>query len=174
MAKQQKGGMLLGLEGIKNLSILSLNIPNLNTEPLMPKINSDIIKNIKPIGEQFKEALEPVYVELARVTGELEKANERAENAEKRASIAEKQVKRANRKTFAISILAIVIPFCQAAYYDYKNQGKDKELTLLSTTVKQLYQRIKTLKGELFKARETTIPLKTQSSGTKVSGSKKS
>jgi hypothetical protein len=122
MAKNRKGGMFSGLEGLENLSNLRLDIPSLNIEPFIPKINPYALKNIKPIGEQFKEALEPVYAELARVTGELEKANERAEKAEDRASIAEEEIKKANRKTFAISILAIVIPFCQAAYYDYKNQ----------------------------------------------------
>ncbi len=165
--------MFSGLEGLENLSNLSLNIPSLNSEPFTPKINPDVLKNIKPIGEQFKEALEPVYAELARVTGELEKANERAEKAEDRASIAEEETKKANRKTFAISILAIVIPFCQAAYYDYKNQEKDTELISLSTTVKQLYQRIRTLESELAKAKETPIPVKIQSSGNRFSNSKK-
>lgn len=160
MAKQQIGKMFSALDEFRNLS----NIP---------EINPDILGKIKPTGAQFKEALEPVYAELVSVKGELEKANKRAENAEERALVAEISAKRAYIITLIISILAIIIPFCQAVYYDYKNKEKDTKREPTSTTVEQSHQRVRILKNERSNYIKTLTPAQTQYIGNQKPNSKR-
>lgn len=126
--------------------------------PKLSDMMKDGLSKIVPIGQQFKEALEPAYAELTRVTGELAKANERAELAEERATAAESKTRTANQIALLISILAIAIPFIQAWYYDSKNQAKDKEVASLSSTVTQLYQRMKILENEVSRAKTKPLP----------------
>ncbi|WP_018621217.1 hypothetical protein [Spirosoma luteum] len=115
---------------------------------------------LKPIALSIVEALEPIQSELTRVTGELTKANERTEKAEERAKVAEHEARKANKKTLFVSVLAILIPFTQAWYYDSRNQERDKELALLSSTVKQLHQQLEVLKNEFSKSRIPPPPAK--------------
>lgn len=134
MAKKKTA--LGAFEGLGNINLSGLT-PSLNTKPFYPEVNHPDLLGIKPLGEQFVEALVPIQAELTRVTGELTKANERAGLAEERATVAESKTRRANIITLFISILAIAIPLIQGWYNDPKNQVKEQRLEKLSSIVEQ-------------------------------------
>lgn len=144
-----------------DFQIPKIEMPNLSTSAFAsPSIQEEVLKNFKPLSEQLKEALEPVYEELARVTTELGKANNRAEKAEEQAQIAEVKADRYNRRSYWLSFIAFIIPFSYAVWSDLRNQLEKKESEKMQSTLQSLSREVQSLKADISKAKKPLLPAK--------------